>query len=579
MPSNTIILCNKCSSSIDLPSSSQIAPSALQDPYKLVKTHVLSSIEQEEAIIGRCDVEISRIRAILSELETNKLIMENRVREQRYSISALRSFPEEIYDMIFSFMAEPYSLQITQNTDTGIQVQSSILAISQVSRYWRNLTHALPRLWSSISVDCTGLPAKYRTLIEAHLQNAKQALLILEIDAYTSTRDDTDDFPSAISRGHGLDIFRYLMSETHRCAELKVYTDWDTLSDAIPTEANKISFPELQYLCADIRGYQPAIFRTRLFWQAISEAPKLVIVDIPFLLPSLFMSYSHFKTVRVEMAWDVGVVLDLLRQGARLENLDIRQFCHVEQVEEENPCAVVSESLRTLFLRATDRVPYMNMTSLFDYMSLPSLEQFTLTTRHDYATSGIPCEIPSSMITMLRGSSLRELELQFGTGCPLENTLSDVLGSTPNVTAARFSFSAPKESNKTPCLHNLVSKLVLPDDIDIDTPIQPLAPKLTHLFLVWDLVHPPTSEDLDDICQLFVDMVDSRAAAYYDEIASKLVTQMDVAYLAYALPGEEQVVPENKKFEWVGPRLGNKIEILGWMGTSCYVGDIRGLGE
>ncbi|KAL0581918.1 hypothetical protein V5O48_000148 [Marasmius crinis-equi] len=321
----TRVLCDKCNHPLVGRIVAEREPSLPIYPTEHIPmtsevSEALSALKNAERVVASYDEEISRLRSRLVEVETAKENLCNRMRSSRWSISAMKRIPAEIWQEIFAFASLPadWTLSII-----GHDVLAITLNIAHVCSRWRKIIKAMPELWSSISLNVQNPLPGAVNLIEVYIANSNGHPLKVHIWEQYETSGIINPYDVIAHFGmDGLLAFRKLMEYTAQCRELQLDVAWEMMS--VVADQGEVTFPLLRSL--DVRR-QPDIRDVELvgwFARALVDAPLFTDLRLSFP-PSApeFFPLSQITSLTVEEIYILDSAITILFACTRLETLEL----------------------------------------------------------------------------------------------------------------------------------------------------------------------------------------------------------------------------------------------------------------
>ncbi|KAJ7935358.1 hypothetical protein B0H13DRAFT_525075 [Mycena leptocephala] len=135
-----------------------------EHPTNFQTSHCDGVISSAPLELERYDAEISRLRAVLEKLESERAVIEDYSRLCRYALSPIRRLPSEILTEIFTYFLSDTpegrgpGISALKDEDAveeelGCVANVNLLRISQVCPRWHQLIMGMPSLWSVITLN------------------------------------------------------------------------------------------------------------------------------------------------------------------------------------------------------------------------------------------------------------------------------------------------------------------------------------------------------------------------------------------------------------------------------------------
>ncbi|KAL0063518.1 hypothetical protein AAF712_009615 [Marasmius tenuissimus] len=141
-------------------------------------------IQEEEAALAACERGIASFHQVLEDLETRRMVLEERIKQRRDTVSVRRRIPvelwEQIFAMVYSMKEDEYLLTLRSSRGV-LPVMAPAVALSQVCSRWRGIVLSTPGLWASISISFSSILPSFQPILELYLRNSKQHPLRIEL--------------------------------------------------------------------------------------------------------------------------------------------------------------------------------------------------------------------------------------------------------------------------------------------------------------------------------------------------------------------------------------------------------------
>lgn len=357
-----IILCDRCKDALQprhgseqqellTRISSVINRFPSESQLRLLPT-MKSDIEHD---ILRFDKEISRLTDVLSELQTQRARLQRQVTSCSSLLAPIRRLPPELLVEIFSFSCVLPSNDLTQRKI------SAPYNISHVCSYWRELSISTPNLWSRISVDLDFATDDTPKVVEMFLKRSFRRPLTLIIS-------------DSLGYDQLFKVMNALMTERHRFYKVELQ-GWLCTFD-LPYERAYMPqdnvFPTLEYLIlkAGWESYNCTFFQTRapnLHTVTLEDISQGGPINLPDSVTSIDISDGLSSFVLFQASRYVGI---------RHASLTYAENGNGDLGAHSLPNWV---SLKVTYAGSfLDEHPF---DSLFDAMTLPSLEELSIASR------------------------------------------------------------------------------------------------------------------------------------------------------------------------------------------------------
>ncbi|KAK1233529.1 hypothetical protein PQX77_003340 [Marasmius sp. AFHP31] len=306
-------------------------------------------IADEEHDLHRLDQELSRLRVVIEDLESQKIALRHKIRDRQSLLSSSRRLPTEIWSEIFSFCILDARLSVSK--DQWNQVGAVALTLSHVCTRWRATTYEFPALWSSVYINLYALSRDVIPLLEHYIRRSGPTHRNGRgVDVLIRFHKDTMNWKTGTTPLAIRNLQPHL-AWTERCAKtlsfllsadcMKVLRSL-TISEIdvdhfLPGQHNNIlSLPLLEHFTIDAesRGHpnspdsnSPSSWRW--LWKSIQQAPNLreVVIGsaIGLLSTSIqdMLSHSPVQSLEVRDIQQLeGTVTDVIQLLPTLPNLE-----------------------------------------------------------------------------------------------------------------------------------------------------------------------------------------------------------------------------------------------------------------
>ncbi|KAL0569938.1 hypothetical protein V5O48_012022 [Marasmius crinis-equi] len=441
-----LLTCQKCQQETSLYSK----PVHSIDPQLLRTDYVPSDAEASETVkyVEEEEYELARVKRVIVGLRWELDRLEKRERAlvdnlaRRHSInSPQRRVPAEVWRIIFGMVCSTsgYSFEIDNEGNTTPRLFVILpVTIGHVCSRWRDIVHAYPRLWSSISVNFCYLRTGSLNILNLFLKYSRHDPLTIRIKrpfGYLSDREK--------------EAWRAVASHFWRAEHLVVDIEcFDILSVTVD---HQISFPNLVTYEGDV----PEFGVTDPSWgEAIRDATKLkAMVTISVQRPST-LPYQQLSSLTILNVPHPSLEM-LTRILSSCQNLEFLSIACVVSGQGQAPLYPVQSmempklrtliinghgtfdeiDLQTRFMTELLRMDSPMLTSFLDSLTAPSLETFELQCP-DFSPTA---EWPPALMGMLQRSSktLNKLSLRLAAciNSPNRNrVMSTLLEQVPNLT-------------------------------------------------------------------------------------------------------------------------------------------------
>ncbi|KAL0581238.1 hypothetical protein V5O48_000826 [Marasmius crinis-equi] len=426
------LLCPKCRDEfVPSPIHVPLSTDALHSkciPTEMESKQTALFIQDEERVLARYDKEIERFHHVAASLERERKALTETILHRRSWKSAVRRLPVEILDEIFTEVClgtrdDDYALSIHPGSTEDILAPT--VTLSQVCSRWREITHDLPHLWSTLSINIYRILKDVNPLIQLYSKNARDTPL--DIFLQDSGRDcgsGPEDDPMGYLGKFGCAAYRLVMKQLHRCRKLKIDLQPKILSIAVdPWFQLNLSFPRLETFHNglddddddDNMVEAPDWFRDALYY----KAPKLVHAETHYLtsLTETIFRCPVLTSLKVTVCLSPELLGVFLFESPLLQRLEIEDLNFSDINPFLAPPHVVLPALRTLSL--TSGYAY-DMAVIFRSVTLPSLDSLTINVRsHNINTAhyGLLMEqmdFQLHLLTMLERSACQLKKLNVG---------------------------------------------------------------------------------------------------------------------------------------------------------------------
>ncbi|KAK7062531.1 hypothetical protein VNI00_000019 [Paramarasmius palmivorus] len=535
------------------------------NPSTLETAQILGLIEEEERLVECCDVELTRLEGLTTELKEKKLSVEQRIRERRMVVSAIRKVPDEIWDEIFyRVCTDPnYMLDISTSRSLESNITTArALCLSHTCSHWRRRTFSRPVLWSSMSVSVNLPPPGANELIELYLHNSGSHPLTMNIadvfrDEYELPEPGPQDMLEYFGRS-GERVIYTLLRNVWRCSELSLHMHWSVLRDF--GHGLGVSFPHLQTLNTDVDFSLGVDEPESWVWNALRNAPKLTTVVTHDVIEEFHIfPYSRLASLEISHEVTVDFVLDLLHHAQSLKTLKLWMIHGTYVPEIVAPTTPFTHpSLEHLEFTVTDFSQVISMFTLFTLSHLKRLEvTVTSFTGNDDARR--------AFLSMLRRSLA--LDVLYLKTPYLENVVyTDILAACPKV--SMFHAHVERRSISIPSTNIIKFLQALTIQPDAPSSIPVLGPKLEKLRIYIE-GHNACSPDIQ-VVEATVEFAESRSktkllAMCRDDISR--LRSIDIDYHTWLISSDGGWTGNAKSL--FDPSLQARVQALERDGITC----------
>ncbi|KAL0574258.1 hypothetical protein V5O48_007687, partial [Marasmius crinis-equi] len=296
-------------------------------PSDTERSHLEAIVREETGNIQRRDEEIIILEQKLANIRMENLASKDTISICHSALSVHRRVPPEIWEIIFSSVCHPYSLQIdiddtSDDFDNAECIaEAPALVLSRICSRWRKIMKGAPFLWSSISVEFGRSFSEISTVIDTYITNAGECPLDMHIVG------GPDEPPFGCPDANA---WATLSRHFNRCGTLTLAFEF--LSDL--ESIDDLSFPHLKFLCEETESGEDAI-ESLWFWQAVQlKATNLTRVVLWSF--SVFLPFSQITSLDIQMvhADEIQHIHEKLPLFPRLEELILRQLNSWSEHEE-----------------------------------------------------------------------------------------------------------------------------------------------------------------------------------------------------------------------------------------------------
>ncbi|KAK1230236.1 hypothetical protein PQX77_006664 [Marasmius sp. AFHP31] len=552
--------CDRCNPPFD---TTTIQPLPVYPPDHIPTDSEVSeafvAIENGKRVLARYDEEILHLQSRLSQVERQRQRLNERINQTRQSISTMKRVPTEIWQEIFAFacLSSAWSLAISDNN-----VIATPLKISHVCSRWRRIIRAVPRFWSSISLDIVHPCGDAVNLIETYISASKGYPLTIYIWENYEISDSFEYIHDAIV-DLGLDgvlALQKLMRYVGQCEELHIEVSWEIL--AAVADPGEVSFPVLRSLKAIRQPGDDQIERLGWFGEALARAPLLRDLRLERLETApRFFPLSQITTVALDDSRGFDCVSPGLAACTSLEQFEVTLMDPCLDSVLVPPHTTTLTSLRNLTIHSCGLT---NMTihpipRILAAVTFPSLTSLTITVPPECFASDE--ETPQAIVSLIERSqcSLTSLCLQF----PIYNipSFQDLLRICPELSELEIVWAYQARMK----ISNLLSVFTLCAESNNDDLIPRLSKFVLHSEdndLVWGY--------RDAVVSSLVEMLSSRIASgtqtgHLTDVHIQLHPQKFVDYEFIHSMGEKPI-----RDLW-GPILRERLGFLRDHGVRCSV--------
>ncbi|KAL0575388.1 hypothetical protein V5O48_006581 [Marasmius crinis-equi] len=144
-----------------------------ENPSGHERREVLGALEEEERLLAIYNEELHRQRQIIKDIQTQRKALARSVATRRSYLSAVRKFPAEILEEIFSLvcLSDTYTFGVFTE-DKSTMVRKHPVNLSHVCPRWRRVATGCPRLWCSFFLDIVRPRSSFETLVPLYLTNS-----------------------------------------------------------------------------------------------------------------------------------------------------------------------------------------------------------------------------------------------------------------------------------------------------------------------------------------------------------------------------------------------------------------------
>ncbi|KAJ7451972.1 hypothetical protein FB451DRAFT_698806 [Mycena latifolia] len=209
-----------------------------ESPLDSERPFIESVVCQLRGRLSRRDVEISRLRARIAQLEEECAGLESEISRNTSILSPIRRIPNEILSEIFPLALPSHQEAIESD---GFDVQDTPWSLGQICGQWRAVALSLGALWSSVAINygaVVGSPSAAYPLamLETQLERANTLRIYLT--------------PTLSPSGHELVLLHLLAGHSHR---------WEVL-DLVLT-------PGIHPIIASLQNRVPQLRKLRIEWR------------------------------------------------------------------------------------------------------------------------------------------------------------------------------------------------------------------------------------------------------------------------------------------------------------------------
>lgn len=477
-----IHLCDKCNATFTAPAILQSVPVVATQirtnyiPQGLEKNNIIELQMEAEKQLSRYDEEISRLRAIIEQVEAQRVVLQELVDGCRCLNAPIRRLPNELLDDIFSRC--DWSLRLENPNPLEKAVGLSPLCLSQVCARWRSIGLSSHHLWTYIPLTLRnpksnpgqGRGGSCATVLCIYLERSGRLPLSIVVnvedpDSWESSQDPNAAVIVTHYRRHPL--LRILARHSRRWRRANLYLAHQYFG--------------AEEVLADIRGNLPLLEelylgqRLRTKCDIFAACPKLHRIELPVggkvEVPWKQLTHVLKGSLNVAEAFDV-----LQSRCPKLVHFSFSVHgLHGEY-------SATSSDLESISINLDYDAEEIDLVRFFDALTLPRLKSLNVVSEGDSIWPHL------AFTSFLRRSAcpLHELSLRIET--PVGD-LVEVLELVPTLT--RLDVDGYSVTNAL--LHSLTY-------FPADARGSPLLPDLTFIRLNFPEVITPT----------ILDMVESR---------------------------------------------------------------------
>ncbi|KAJ8090741.1 hypothetical protein PM082_018307 [Marasmius tenuissimus] len=450
-------------------------------------------IADEEYDLHRLDQELSRLRVVVEDLESQKTALKYKIRDRQSLLSSSRRLPTEIWSEIFSFCIPDARLSVSK--DQWNQAGAVALTLSHVCTRWRNITYEFPALWSSVYVNLYALDRDVIPLLEHYIcRSGPNHRNGRGVDVLIRFHKDTMNWKTGTTPLAIRNLHPHLAWTEHSAKTLSFLLSADcmkvlrslTISEVdvdhfLPSwqPNNTLPLPLLEHFTIDAesRGHpnspdhdSPSSWRC--LWKSIQQAPNLrevVIGSAIGLFSTSFrdmLSHSPVRSLEVRDIQQLeGTITDVVQLLPTLPNLERLRLDGLDfDLSGSTPNLLASvaatESMEYPTIRdLTMWSGYGNNHDTFLNLIRPALSALETLSMAGYRYTMSLRDAESLVSTLATfSSSLRTLFLDYDLAESVGNTLLlDILGALPNLTTLEARLKG--RGRECQCILGLLSAL------------------------------------------------------------------------------------------------------------------------
>ncbi|KAL0563938.1 hypothetical protein V5O48_018119 [Marasmius crinis-equi] len=450
-----------------------------------------AQITDEQLELERWNEEISRLRAVIDDMQNHRDVLSRQLSERRSLLSPSHRLPEELWLEIFSLCISRSRLGVSE--DQWNKVSAKPLKLSHVCARWRNIILSSQSMWSSVYVNLYALEREVVGVLKRCLDLGYRDGCSgggKGIDITFRHHKDTDHWeygttpPRICSlRGdawtkHSENALSFLLQpENIRRFRTLSISDVNLQSSTVGGEREVVHFPLLENLFLDTQLYRDT--SPMWLWKSIQQAPRLQEVvlgtDLTLSTQSLTTILAHSQIRSLEIG-DVQQleegVLDVVRLLPTIPNLESLRAAGIRG--SVGGASVECPNLRRLTIISGDGPGHE---AFLRCLRLPALEFLSVESRR-YASD---LDASGTLISTLRdvAGTLKEFRLDYEIE-PDVSVLPEILRALPNLA----SFSAKVEGGGKECIPSFLRELALGSGSNLRT----LSLEESDSFLDFDMV-------------------------------------------------------------------------------------------
>ncbi|KAK0185743.1 hypothetical protein F5146DRAFT_1071317 [Armillaria mellea] len=329
---------------------------------------VQKSLSEQELLL-------EEVRARKAELEQQLLAVTQRETQIVNSIadhrtllraSPIRSLPAELLGEIFLTLCTESDLYNTSSS--GATFRQSRLRLLWVCTRWRAVALSTPRIWVTLSVDCTYDPS----------EGARSGVSILKKWVSSSGRLPLNiHFLFSEYRGTGptqIKVFNTIFAQLHRCKSFRGRINFDSHGTDSVQRVIDQDIPDAPMLESLTLGSYP-IDQPTIDWRRklYAKIPRLRHLDIDNAQGIVSLPVKDMITVKLGRA-ALSDLFYVVENATVLEELKVEYVLgHVSQHGQHD-----SRRLDRLFRLHFQRIECTAVNTLINYVTLPSIKELTI---------------------------------------------------------------------------------------------------------------------------------------------------------------------------------------------------------